>query len=336
MNLLESALAYCDSGLSVLPVYMEGPLRKSPSLASWDSHGSITRERLEVLFTRGDGIKPRGEGVAVLCGHKSGNLEAMDFDGTELYPRWLELLNRHGFDDLVKTLTMQRTPSGGTHVFYRCPEGISAKGNLAARVNRTKEDHWGIDLQAIGGYVVVAPSEGYTLIQGSFLTIPEIEATDREFLHDAARYFNEAPIIAKREHRPKPASATPIELRPGDDFNARSNWFDVLEPLGWMQHGLSGHRLTWYRPGKSPKDGCHSATTTEDGGTLWVFSTNAHPFQSDTAYTKFSAYTLTRYGSLTDSAFASAARDLSDKGYGAQDGRKSAMTYHRLTTEDLA
>ncbi|MCI0614560.1 hypothetical protein L0244_16355, partial [bacterium] len=66
----------------------------------------------------------------------------------------------------------------------------------------------------------------------------------------------------------------------------------------------------WRRPG-----GMHytSAVTNHFGkDELRVFSTEAHPFETEKAYTKFQAFTLLNF----DGDFHAAAKILAEKGYG--------------------
>ena len=48
--------------------------------------------------------------------------------------------------------------------------------------------------------------------------------------------------------------------RPGDDFSARTDWADILLPLGAVLHHEANGERYWTRPGKDRRDG-HSATT---------------------------------------------------------------------------
>lgn len=107
-----------------------------------------------------------------------------------------------------------------------------------------------------------------------------------------------------------PAKETSNAGKPGDDFNKRATWADLLTADGWTVHRHSGARCQWRRPGKS--SGSHSAM---DGGgktdLLYVWSSNANVPCGP--YTKFGYLTVTRYGG----DYSAAARDLAKQGYGA-------------------
>jgi len=102
--------------------------------------------------------------------------------------------------------------------------------------------------------------------------------------------------------------------RPGDDYAKKTKWDAILTPSGWtIAHERAGVTY-WVRPGKTQG---HSATTGFCGDLLYVFSENAPPFEQNTAYSKFAAYTLLNHGG----DFAAAAKALAASGYGAGRGR---------------
>ena len=105
------------------------------------------------------------------------------------------------------------------------------------------------------------------------------------------------------------------EGRAGDDFNERTDWADILLPLGAVLHHESGGVRYWTRPGKDRRDG-HSATTgyADDADRLKVFTTHWPPFADDEVYTKFGAYALLNHAGDHQAA----ARELRRHGYGSQ------------------
>lgn len=105
------------------------------------------------------------------------------------------------------------------------------------------------------------------------------------------------------------------ELRPGDDFNDRAHWADILTPHGWTYMYHRGSTWYWRRPGKD--SGEHSATTGRKGvgseDRLYVFS-DATSFEQNVPYNKFAAYALLNHGG----DFAAATRDLRSQGFGGE------------------
>lgn len=119
-------------------------------------------------------------------------------------------------------------------------------------------------------------------------------------LEDGLGWLIEA-AESKNEYHPPEVVRVPREHgggtlpgnRPGDDFNRRAGWEDVLKGHGWHAVGQSGQKVLWRRPGK---DHGWSATTGHcrselRGDLLYVFSTSAPPFEAEQAYSKFEAYT---------------------------------------------
>jgi hypothetical protein len=141
---------------------------------------------------------------------------------------------------------------------------------------------------------------------------------DFGWLLEAAEQMNEyKPPETVRVPREHGGGSLPGN-RPGDDFNRRAGWDDVLPRHGWKAVGRSGEKVYWRRPGK---DHGWSATTgycrTDlRGDLLYVFTTSAPPLESEQAYSKFEAYTYLEHGGDWSAAFSA----LQDQGYGPTAG----------------
>jgi hypothetical protein len=79
----------------------------------------------------------------------------------------------------------------------------------------------------------------------------------------------------------------------------------------WKYVFSRGEVAYWRRPGKVEPG---ISATTKYGGSnlLYIFSTNAHPFKENEAYSLFSAYSLLEHSG----DFHAAAKVLSEQGYG--------------------
>src|SRR5262249_23068877 len=152
-----------------------------------------------------------------------------------------------------------------------------------------------------GGYVLTIGSPAachkanreYRLVSGRLTDIPRISPSQRALLLDAARSFNR---ILRRTHAERQTSpnGNGNSTRASDVLNERSSWTEILEPHGWSIAGDRGEETLWRRPGK---DFSLSATTNYHGSDLlYVFSTNANPFENETSYSKFAAYALLNHG----------------------------------------
>ena len=95
------------------------------------------------------------------------------------------------------------------------------------------------------------------------------------------------PPPARSARAASPATGEPL---PGEVFEERTDWIDILEPAGWTLVYTIGHTRYWRRPGK--RRGI-SATTgwAEDRDRLYVFSTST-VFEAEVPVTKFHAYAV--------------------------------------------
>jgi hypothetical protein len=102
------------------------------------------------------------------------------------------------------------------------------------------------------------------------------------------------------------------ELTPGDDYNQRTDWAEILVPAGWTHVGTRGAVRYWRRPGKNI--GISATTGYGDQGRdlLYVFTTSSE-FDAERSYSKFSAHALLQHGG----DYGAAAGALRKGGYGA-------------------
>lgn len=341
--MLEAALTAFRAGLSVLPPKEDGS--KAPDTLEWTSR-QVTRATEEEI--RRWYSTPR-HGLGIVCGAVSGGLEMFEFEGravTEgIYDEFLTAAEQSGLGRLVVQIATgysESTPLGGIHWFYRCSQ-IQGNEKLARRPSTEEElAHSPLDRVKVlmetrgeGGYAVVAPSCGsvhasgvpWVLIEGGFESIITITPEERAELHRLARGFDQMP-------KPQPSSSSRPEFpsdgkrkRPGDDFNERTVWGDLLEPRGWRRlFTTRGGNEHWCRPGKERGT---SATISHDGeGVLYVFSSST-PFEPDTSYSKFGAYAVLEHGG----DYRAAAAALRDRGFG-EDTEASTPVERKLQVVD--
>jgi putative DNA primase/helicase len=219
-----------------------------------------------------------------------------------------------------------KTPRNGRHLYYR---SSVIEGNQKLAVNAQRQTM--IETRGEGGYVLTPPSppwchpdhKPYELRQGDLAHIPTITPDERAILLSCARTLTEY-MEPERVYTPRQPTATD-GTRPGDVFAAKVSWEDILLPHGWRVAGHRDEVTLWCRPGKT--DGI-SATTGHCGDHLYVFSSNAHPFEPERAYSKFTAYTVLNFGSR-EMDFHKAAVDLAAKGYVNRHEGRLASGYGR-------
>ena len=316
-DLLPIALRFLNEGISVVPVADDGS--KRPALA-WQKYQEQLPTADEVLGWFKDDV----QGIGVITGAVSGNLEMLELEGRavaqKMHLEIAEIASSSGLSDLWNRLNggyVEMTPSGGLHWLYRVNESIGGNTKLA----RKPGENGGVDVWAEtrseGGFTITAPSGGPThpsggswvLIGGSIETIPHISISERAALHNIFAMFDEMPkaesiqqeVVAKHDG----------VLTAGDDYNTRTTWEELLQPLGWTVVYRKGEATVWRRPGKS--EGISATTNFNGNDKFYVFSTSTQ-FEAETSYSKFAFYALTKH----NGDFKAAANDLRTQGYGAQ------------------
>jgi putative DNA primase/helicase len=288
--------AYFEAGLNIIPLRADGsrkPWRK------WRKY-MLTRCPWE---TSRQWLHDGSSGIAIICGTTSGNLEVLDFDSPEAFPRWQAGLA----PGLLDGLPIVETPKGGRHVYYRC-EIIEGSQVLAKKPDGKPL----IETRGQGGFAVAPGSpltthplgRPYRLLAGKLTAVPLIEPERRAALFAAARpltQYTPPPKPVAKPAEPKPDRSLLAELygldegdtnqRPGDLFNAQASWDSILEPHEWTIEAVRGGTTYWRKPGSRGNE--HHATTNHGGSDrLFVFSTAAPPFEAGRSYSKFAAFAL--------------------------------------------
>lgn len=294
----DAAMSYWRSGLSVLPA---NKTKKYPAIGAWKTWSQRLPNELEVETW----FSNTHDALALVTGAVSGNLECIDFDNHgELYEAWKVKIDQNVFASLVT----ERTQSNGVHVFYRCEAPIDGNHKLARGVRDGKPVTL-IETRGEGGLALCAPSDGYTLLQGSFDKLPVLSADARQGLLETARALDEMSLAPTVPSVPTGVTDA-FALKPGDDFNARGEIRSILAAHGWTSRGMSPDgNEAWVRPDKDPRDGLSAHLK---DGVFYVFSTNADPFEGGKGYSFFQVYALLEH----NGDFAAAANALLAQGYG--------------------
>lgn len=344
----DAAYAYLAAGLSFIPISTASP--KQPALellskwceerektvTSWKMYSQRIPTELEVYqwYVKNAGYFA-SYGIAIVAGKVSGNLEILDLDHETLIEPFKEEVERQ-MPGLFDRLVAIRTPRPGLHLYYRC-ETISGNQKLARIQDSTSlaaKPKTIIETRGEGGYCLAPPSPAschpseqcYQHESDHDLTrIPTITPEERQILFDAAKTFDTWRPATPLLQRLKPSQYSrkaslkshTSAIRPGDDFNQRANWADILTPHGWVYAGIGADGADrWTRPGKG--EGCSATTNYEGSDLLYVFSTNADPFESETTYDKFAALACLKF----DGDFHLTSQYLRGQGYGSPSRRR--------------
>ncbi|MFF8910200.1 DUF927 domain-containing protein [Streptomyces olivaceoviridis] len=328
-----------DAGLCVLPVRADGT--KAPDVRSWTQYkvDRSTPDEHDAWFADG-----RRTGIGIVTGAVSGNVELIEFEGLAVREGLLdavaELAADSGLGDLWQAVTTgwaDQSPSGGVH-YKVVVEGRPAAPNkkLAQRLARDEEytpqerqriaEKPGsrivrtlIETRGEGGFVVIAPSHGtthpsgrpYVRLSGGPTSMPVLGPEAMDALYTLCQAFDAMPVVESPKTAPRPAAPrSDGSLRPGDDFEARADWADILRGI-FRPLSTRGSETYW---GWADGVGGVKATTGRDEhDRLFVFATGS-VFQPEVPYSKFGAYALLNH----DGDHRAAARELARLRYGSR------------------
>lgn len=340
-TLLDAALAWHAAGAAIVPTRNDGT--KAP-LVSWKAYQEQPADEAQIRawFTNS-----QHDGLGAITGTVSRGLEMLEVEGraVELATQIGELLINAGMAELWGRINggyVEGTPSGGIHWYYRVTGTPRGNTKLARRpatpeeltANPGEKIKVLIETRGEGGFTIIAPSAGRThpsgkpwvAFVGGPATIPTITEEERDALHIACSVLDQMPAV---EPQPPTRSSTSNSggTRPGDDYNTRATWDDILTPRGWTKSKKFGtDAYGWTRPGKSARDGISATTNTRDGADrLYVFSSSTE-FETERPYTKFAAYTLLEHSG----DYAAAAKALAADGYGEAPHRPVSPSVEEL------
>jgi len=235
----QAARAYLDAGLCVLPAHRA---EKRPAIkGKWEPYKTRlpTAAEVDAWFANDH------DGVCLVCGEVSGNLEMTDFDfAGELFDPWCKRV-RTAAPGLLEKLVIEGSQSDGWHTACRVEEEVCGSLKLAQRKRAVRDEEITlnkkgkevvvlhgkeylvrtdddgsrsviitlIETRGEGGLFLCDPTEGYALVQGDFRKLPVLTAEERDILLRCAWDLNEyVPPAADCRARAAPRGHT---LAPG-------------------------------------------------------------------------------------------------------------------------
>lgn len=273
MTILEAYKKYKEAGFLLHPTNAD----KSPMMReSWNDGFDITAFNGAV-------------GVGLICGKKSGGLECLDFDNhfgdaKQILSDYIAIPEVKNIYEKYK-LPIEKSMRGGYHLVFRCNTN---EGNrkLAQRKNDKGRPEAIIETRGEGGYFCAYPSPGYVILKNDIFHIETITSVERAVLIDAACSFNEYTQTVYKTDQEQGD-------RPGDVYNQTSdvkqNTINLLLNAGWRQ--VDSYK--WRRPDKS--DGVSATFDKVADNVFYCFTSNAHPFEPNRAYTPFQVLALLKY-----------------------------------------
>jgi len=312
------ARTYLGAGLCVLPARRA---EKRPAVGAWRQY----QRRLPTPAEVDAWFANTPDAMCIVTGAVSGNNELIDFDHrAELFDAWCMKV-RAAAPGLLERLVLSKTQRNGRHANYRFEGEVCGSLKLAQRQLDDGKITTLIETRGEGGLFLCAPTDGYEILQGDLANLPVLTAAERDILLQAAWELNEyvppvvngpalatvGPTFAPVANTDGQATAGPSEpgVRPGDDFSARGDVRAILEKHGWART-RDGENEHWRRPGKET-----GMSATLKDHVLYVFSSNAAPFEPNTPYSPFAVYALLEHSG----DFEQAARALRAEGYGSDE-----------------
>jgi hypothetical protein len=326
-EILLTALEFANQGISVVPVATDGT--KRPGIASWKQYQETRPTTAELMTWFAD-----AQGVGVICGKVSGNLEMLELEGRAVADKMhldlKEMAGNAGLGevwDRINNGYVEMTPSGGIHWLYRIDGEVPGNTKLARKPGDEDKVEVLAETRGEGGFVIVAPTNGtchpsggaWTMLVGSAKSIPTLTVAERQGLHQLFATFD---CVPKVEFVTEELAPKGVNLTPGDDYNAKVTWEQVLEPLGWKKVYTNKAGVTsWRRPGKS--EGI-SATTNHAGNDKFFCFSSSTQFEPERSYSKFAIFTLVEH----QGDFTASARALRSQGYGEARKELTSLEVH--------
>jgi hypothetical protein len=352
-SILHAALAAHDAGLSVIPIRDDGT--KKPALP-WKQYQTERADRQQVRAWFAPG---KHRAIGVVCGKVSGWLTMLEMEGWAFNADYWQ-----AFKDAAETALgvarwaeivryVELSPTGGPHIYFRCPEHEVGNLKLARGLNDNGELVVMMETRGEGGYSVIAGSEGHPTgnpwraVQGTIDDICDVTPGELEAIFQAARSLDQSPQVetsgvqaldslaagtGEIPHSPVP---TPSDV--GIRSDTAQQWMDqtihefndsvgVLGILSWLPgwtytatdnyQGEPVHRL--HRDGS---DNDHGALIF-DSGRVAFFSSNcptwadAYDGGTPKTYDAFTVMMLVDKGTNDSIARTAVARELRAQGFG--------------------
>ena len=235
MTILEAAKRYIEvNKVKVLPLAGKRPALP-PGVTKWEHLREVNILQDDELSRYFDPQQnPAATGIGIITGTASGNLEVLDIDskndniaGRDIAT---ELINIFTENNPSVNLVTASTPSGGTHIYYRCSE-IGSSQILA----KTTAKGVLIETLAEGKQAAAYPSPGREFSPANFTTtqedlIPILTTQQRNSLLSIARSFNQ--LQAPEETQT--TTETTSELGPAcKDYIQRGDTIQLLKVASW-------------------------------------------------------------------------------------------------------
>lgn len=319
----ESIKYYLNNGISVIPVRDQNDslgIAKSPIQKSWKFYQETIIEETE-LFELMDGYnKGVGTtGAAIIGGKVSGNLEIIDVDTKNNYDGFGESLLRdlqNFLPDIFPLFRIHKTPSGGFHIPYRCSEPVPGNQKLAGRpatdhelsVKPKTKTYNFIETRGEGGYVLIPPSMGYSVIFDN--PIPLLTEQQRTALISLCKSYSTIKAPSNEPYKPKREEETIYDENPFEDYNKRCDPKQLMQQLGW-RFLSENNKFIWFERPDPREVGRKSCSFNKQTNFFYIF-TSSTTLEESHGYSPSNLRAVLEYSGDKTKMFL----DLRKEGYG--------------------
>lgn len=297
MTPFEHAQHYAARGWRVAPI---PPGHKYPAgLPEWQREATTDRGSIAAWWAENS-----AHGVSIVTGAASG-IFVVDVDP------------RHGGDETLADLEYEHgalpdtveaiTGGGGRHLYFAMPDGVVITNDAGKRLGP------GLDVRGEGGQVVAPPTihpDTEVAYEWEAMSSPfdgVAPAPPPSWLVELLTVDAAPPRPRRREGAGRPITGD----RPGDRFEATTQWADLLVGDGWSLHSArrseAGDYELWTRPGKQPREGASASLYYQGSDVLKVFTSSVSQLEPGATYTRFGYFAAMHH----DGNHAAAARAIS-------------------------
>ncbi|QEF98801.1 hypothetical protein Mal15_28570 [Stieleria maiorica] len=344
MDSITTAKQFIDAGFNVLPLQLDGS--KAP-IGAWKPYQARFASEHEIDHWFGT----EQCGIGVVAGAISGNLHVIDFDHDaekHFAQFWADVQNQ--LPGITEKLLAIATPRPGRQVWFRQSSPPPASqilayseplpaGDTDSERQPILQPQVTIETRGTGGYACApgTPSathksgRPYQLVHGCVDNLPTLSDDEAETILAICRSYSR---FTPQQVQAKPGSKYQGEPRPGDVYNQQTELRQLLLDAGWKPHHRDDEGTEYLtRPGKEIRDGFSASLgrirSDDNKPLLYVFSSNATPFQPQTCYDAFACYALLHHRADFGAAAASVRVRYAEQVQNAQ------QQYHATVAKQL-
>jgi hypothetical protein len=248
------------------------------------------------------------DNFGIVCGFE--DLEVVDIDlkvfstakeQIAFFDEYLKYL-KENILDFDNKFVIYKTKNAGYHILYKSKR---VEGNLKLAKLKGHEQAV-IETRGIGGYVFAYPEN--KISKKNYHQIDYISDADRELIISFSRMYNYVePVKVKVDV--KTTKYNDSNIKPWDDFNEKTNIFDVVSD----DFSIVGNQSKKYIIKRHGATSAHSGYIYKDDNLMFLFSTGTiYPHEKQ--INPYNAFTY----KFHNGNFSESARDLYEQGFGSR------------------